>query len=116
MAKPEMRPRRESNPAPAPQARLRLEDSHAVNRIVERFAADYALSGREAQVVAFFARGLTTKEIASTLGLSYKTVAQYWNRVLGKVGCRSQGIFMARFLEFAVSDARPDDRWLPEQD
>ncbi|MDP2138308.1 MAG: response regulator transcription factor [Candidatus Didemnitutus sp.] len=45
-----------------------------------------ALSDREQEVVRFVARGLVSKEVASQLGLSTRTVEKHRARILAKLG------------------------------
>lgn len=54
------------------------------------------LSRREEQIVAAAARGLDTKATAAELGLSPKTVDEYWRRVYRKFGSRSRLEVLAR--------------------
>jgi DNA-binding NarL/FixJ family response regulator len=44
------------------------------------------LTAREIQVLQHMAEGLSTKEIASTLRVSFKTAASHRSRILGKLG------------------------------
>ena len=58
------------------------------------------LSHREAQTVAAGLRGLHTKETATELGLSPKTVDEMWRRVYRKfgVGCDSRLQVLSRLF------------------
>jgi DNA-binding NarL/FixJ family response regulator len=47
---------------------------------------DGRLTGREESVLSHLARGLSTREIARTLGLSPHTVANHRNRLMRKIG------------------------------
>lgn len=48
------------------------------------------LTDRERDVAALVARGLTDREIANTLKISFSTVRTHLNRVLEKLGCASR--------------------------
>lgn len=48
-----------------------------------------ALSDREFQVMCMIASGMKSKEIADQLGISSKTVSTYRERLLGKMGMRT---------------------------
>jgi DNA-binding NarL/FixJ family response regulator len=54
------------------------------------------LSRREAEIVAAAVHGLDTKATASALGLSPKTVDEYWRRTYRKFGCGSRIQILAR--------------------
>ena len=47
---------------------------------------DVPLTEREGQVLRHMARGLTNKQIADTLAISYDTVREHVQHVLGKIG------------------------------
>jgi DNA-binding NarL/FixJ family response regulator len=72
----------ESPFAPAPADRLVT--------FLERFARDEGLSRREAQVLTYAVNGSSMKETAAALGLSHKTVEDYWSRLYVKTKRRSQ--------------------------
>jgi two-component system nitrate/nitrite response regulator NarL len=48
-----------------------------------------SLSAREVQVLRLFATGLSTREVASSLGISPKTVETHRIRIYEKLGCKS---------------------------
>lgn len=48
-----------------------------------------ALTSREIQVLRLFATGLSTREVASSLGISPKTVETHRIRIYEKLGCKS---------------------------
>jgi HD-GYP domain-containing protein (c-di-GMP phosphodiesterase class II) len=50
----------------------------------------YGLTSRELEVLRLLARGLTNKEIASTLGISTKTAGHHVQHVLEKLGVRTR--------------------------
>lgn len=48
-----------------------------------------ALTGREVQVLRLFATGLSTRDVAASLGISPKTVETHRIRIYDKLGCKS---------------------------
>ena len=48
--------------------------------------ADVPLTKRESEVLKQLAFGLTNKEIAQTLGISYETVKEHVQHILRKIG------------------------------
>jgi DNA-binding CsgD family transcriptional regulator len=58
----------------------------------------YGLSPRESEVAAACARGETTKEIASALGVSPHTVKEHLDRACEKVGARGRRALVARLF------------------
>lgn len=52
------------------------------------------LTARETETASLRARGLKPKEIASTLGVSVKTVAMSLYRINAKLGVKTRGQFM----------------------
>ena len=72
----------EPEAAPAPPDRL--------TSFLERFSREEGLSRREAQVLSFAVNGSSMKETAAALGLSHKTVEDYWSRLYVKTKRRSQ--------------------------
>jgi DNA-binding CsgD family transcriptional regulator len=58
----------------------------------------YGLSPREREVAAACARGETTKEIASALGVSPHTVKEHLDRACEKVGARGRKALVARLF------------------
>lgn len=72
---------------------------------VPQTAAGLGLTDREASVLKYSARGLTTKEIASRLELSGKTVETYKFRAAEKLGLKTR----AEIVRFASAQG-----WLEE--
>jgi len=62
-----------------------LPDADAVDRI--RLAD---LTNRECEVLRFLATGLTTNELAETLGVTAATVKSHLSHILGKLGVRDR--------------------------
>jgi DNA-binding CsgD family transcriptional regulator len=58
----------------------------------------YGLSPREREVAAACARGETTKEIASALGVSPHTVKEHLDRACEKIGARGRKALVARLF------------------
>jgi len=75
-------------------------------RIALAIACDAGLSRRETQVLVATARGCCTKQIATALGLSGKTIEYFWTRIFSKLGCRSQIEAMSLLLEYAAQPER----------
>lgn len=66
--------------------------AHMVNEIpVKPFARKPDLTIRQQQLMAFVAKGLTNKEIASSLNLSEFTVRNHIHRILQQVDASSRG-------------------------
>jgi LuxR family maltose regulon positive regulatory protein len=68
------------------------------------------LSGRELEVLALIARGLTNQEIALRLYLSLHTVKAHARNIYAKLGVssRTQAIARGRALGYLSEDHRPD--------
>ena len=58
----------------------------AAGQIVPRIARPAGLTDREAQIVALLARGLQTKQVAVTLGISAKTADRHVQNAYAKLG------------------------------
>lgn len=58
------------------------------------------LTPKEREVVQLLAEGLATKEVASRLGLSYKTVATHREHAVGKLGLRG----LADITRYAIRE------------
>jgi HD-GYP domain-containing protein (c-di-GMP phosphodiesterase class II) len=97
------RPYREAVPLPSATDRLVREvaagrmDADAVAAVIEAAGGDppalprpAGLTEREAQVVALLARGLATKQVARTLGISAKTVDRHTEHAYRKIGVSSR--------------------------
>jgi LuxR family transcriptional regulator, maltose regulon positive regulatory protein len=68
------------------------------------------LSGRELEVLALIARGLTNQEIALRLYLSLHTVKSHARSIYAKLGVssRTQAVARGRALGYLFEDRRPD--------
>ena len=71
-------PPNEGRPAPA--------DPHRFSRLGE---APYYVTTRELEVLDLLLAGLSNKEVAGKLGISFKTVQAHRQRVMDKLGARS---------------------------
>jgi DNA-binding CsgD family transcriptional regulator len=78
-----------------------------LHRFVFEFASRHGLSARETDTLLLAAQGDANKEIAAHLGISYKTVTEYWQRVCRKTGCHSQPRVIAAVIHY-LAEARPD--------
>jgi DNA-binding CsgD family transcriptional regulator len=83
----------------------RSVEPSSVEPLLERLKLPRELSAREVAVLAAAARGLDTKATAAQLGLSAKTVDEYWRRVYRKLGCRSRIEVLSRLFSVAVGEA-----------
>lgn len=78
----------EREPAPAPvvvERRPRAEPS----RYLSLTGAPYYVTTRELEVLELLLSGLSNKEVAGKLGISFKTVQSHRQRVMDKLGARS---------------------------
>ena len=79
-------------------------------KVVKRGGSSHtSLTPRELEVLVALAEGLTTKAIASRLGVAMKTVESHKVRLFDKLGARTQ----AHAVSIAVGRhlvAHPDDR------
>jgi DNA-binding CsgD family transcriptional regulator len=96
--RPERQRAAPDNGAPRPSLPPMLRET------VATFAAAYALSGRECELIEVAAGvGVSNKQIAARLGCSVRTIEVYWTRVFRKVGLRSRGEILAEFIVHALS-------------
>lgn len=56
------------------------------------------LSAREKEVSGFIANGMTCKEIAKELGISYRTVEAHRSKVMKKLGCRNMAEMISKII------------------
>ena len=95
----DVRPRRPNPDIDVVESGAGRESAAAIARTIAR---DAGLSRRETQVLMATARGCCTKQIATTLRLSGKTIEYFWTRIFLKLGCRSQIEAMSLLLEYAA--------------
>lgn len=75
------------------RAEVRLGDPHATaafGRLWRSMGAKAALLPREIEVLQLTAEGLTVKEIAGELGVSFHTAAGYRKRAILRLGARNK--------------------------
>jgi DNA-binding CsgD family transcriptional regulator len=70
------------------------EPSPSVNKQI----SEISYSQRELQIIHWIIRGKTMREIASILGLSCRTVENYFQAVKAKAGVKSK----SKFIEIAM--------------
>lgn len=64
-------------------------DSNNENDLNNNFSF-HILSAREKECVTYFLQGKTAKETASALGLSYRTIEEYFTNIKKKLSCRNK--------------------------
>ncbi|MBV9278950.1 MAG: response regulator transcription factor [Chloroflexi bacterium] len=67
-------------------------------------APDHPLSPRELEVLALLARGLTNKQIARRLSISYPTVRSHTCSIYSKLACRSRAEAAVKALRLRLID------------
>lgn len=77
---------------------VRLQPTDSTVKVA-RFAAEWKLTPREAQVLGLLANGHANKAIAVTLGCAVATVEIHVSRVLEKSQCDSRAAVAARFWQ-----------------
>lgn len=60
-----------------------------------------ALTARELEIAGMLVRGQTSKEVASLLGISYKTVEVHRHNILIKMRCKNTNMLAHRFSSMA---------------
>lgn len=65
------------------------------------------LSAQEKRVLALVAEGKTNKEIAAAMGLSDKTVKNYFSNILEKLGLSRRSQAAAYFVQHRLPEAEP---------
>ena len=63
--------------------------------VVASFGAGVRLSDRELAIVAAMGEGMTSKQIARSLGLSHRTTETYRGRLMAKTGARNASQLLA---------------------
>ncbi|SRR5579883_2135796 len=51
-------------------------------------SSQYSLSKRERECLEYYLNGKTSKETAAKMGLSYRTIEEYFTNIKKKLGCR----------------------------
>lgn len=57
------------------------------------------LSAREQECIRYFLQGKTAKETASALGISYRTIEEYFTNIKKKLGCKSKRDLLNIFVK-----------------
>jgi DNA-binding CsgD family transcriptional regulator len=65
------------------------------------------LSSREAEVLAWVARGRTNSEIGSILSISSRTIQKHLERIFQKLGVESRTAAASRFWEASHQRSQP---------
>jgi DNA-binding NarL/FixJ family response regulator len=68
--------------------------------VTDNSAASIALTNREREVLQLFAEGKTTKQIASLLFLSIKTIETHRKQIMGKLGLNG----IAELTKYAIRE------------
>jgi len=76
----------------------------------ERSRVRSSLSAREQEVLAMIAEGLSTKQMASRLGISPRTVESHISRAYRKLSVRTRVQAVARAAQAGIADLRPRSR------
>jgi len=76
----------------------------------ERSRLRSTLSPREQEVLALIAQGLSTKQMASRLGISPRTVESHISRAYKKLSVRTRVQAVARAAQAGIADLRPRAR------
>ncbi len=87
------------------------ELTSGIRKAVLSFAGHHHLSPREGETLLLAAGGLVNKEIASVLGVSHKTIGEYWSRIFHKTRCEDRARVLAKFISESLSGpelASPD--------
>lgn len=76
----------------------------------------FNLTPAEMRVARYLVNGFTSKEIAASLGCSYRTVDVHRAAMLRKVGVRNAGELVSKLLSATKGDLSADDRTSPVRD
>jgi DNA-binding NarL/FixJ family response regulator len=76
-------------PPPAPVLAERRSSRSESSRLARLTGAPHYVTARELDVLELLLSGLSNKEVAGKLGISFKTVQAHRQRVMDKLGARS---------------------------
>ena len=76
-------------------------------RVAPRAAGPAGLTARELDVLALLAQGMSNKAIASTLGISAKTVGNHVEHIYTKLGVNNRAGAALRAMEYGMVGATP---------
>ena len=80
---------------------------HTVGARASRPPGPPGLTAREADVLGLLAQGCSNKAIASTLGISAKTVGNHVEHIYTKLGVTNRAGAALRAMEFGVVGSAP---------
>ncbi len=63
---------------------------------------DYKITPREVEVYQLISQGLSTKEIASNMYLSYDTIKSHRKNLMQKVGARNAAMLVRKGFEMGI--------------
>jgi DNA-binding NarL/FixJ family response regulator len=84
-----MRLEKSESAAPAPAARVDRRPRTEPQYYAALCSAPYYVTTRELEVLELLLSGLSNKEVAVKLGISFKTVQSHRQRIMDKLGARS---------------------------
>lgn len=79
-----------------------LLETANVSRVSDVGETLRGLTARELEIVGMLVRGQTSKEVASSLGISYKTVEVHRHNILIKMHCRNTNMLAHRLSSTAL--------------
>jgi len=89
MADQRLQPAGVAPPAASPASSVPRTSRSAADRFAGLSGAPYFVTARELDVLELLLSGLSNKEVAGKLGISFKTVQAHRQRVMDKLGARS---------------------------
>jgi len=96
-----------------------ITDAESLDRLLRSLSLPRDLSQREREVARAGARGLDTKATAAELGISPKTVDEFWRRICKKFGRRSRSEVLSYLLAVSMrrlaSAIDADQQWIAQE-
>ncbi|MBX9586347.1 MAG: helix-turn-helix transcriptional regulator [Gammaproteobacteria bacterium] len=86
------------------------------NLILQNAYDDFKLSSRESECLFFYIRGYTAKEVALKMGIKYKTIQNYLERIKIKMGCSSRSQIVEKALHRGMGKILPKQLLLSSSD